>query len=90
MSANSPSAQAVRQQLREFITSNFMLGKDASSLKDADSFLDTGIVDSTGVLEIVGYIQETFSVAVPDEDLVPENLDSIDNLTAFVGRLLSA
>lgn len=81
---------AVRSKLKEFISNNFLLGKGLSDLKDAASFLDTGIVDSTGVLEIVGYLQDTWEINVPDEELLPENLDSVDNLTAYVLKKLAS
>jgi acyl carrier protein len=80
------SIEQVRSQLKEFIRSNFLLGKDNASMKDSDSFIDTGIVDSTGVLEIVEFLQEKFAVKVSDDELIPENLDSVDCLVAFVGR----
>jgi acyl carrier protein len=74
----------IRTKLKEFISNNFLLGKGASELKDEASFLDTGIVDSTGVLEIVEFLQDTWSISVSDEELLPENLDSVNNLTQFV------
>jgi acyl carrier protein len=74
----------IKIRLKNFLTQNFLLGKDPGSLKDDDSFLDTGIVDSTGVLEFVAFLQETWSIEVADEELLPENFDSIANLTAFV------
>lgn len=80
----------VRKKLREFISNNFLLGKGLLDLKDGASFLDTGIVDSTGVLEIVGYLQDTWDINVSDEELLPENLDSVDNLVGFVGKKLEA
>ncbi len=81
---------AVRSKLKEFISNNFLLGKGQSDLKDGVSFLDSGIVDSTGVLEIVGFLQDTWEINVPDEELLPENLDSVDNLTAYVLKKLAA
>lgn len=80
----------VRKKLREFISNNFLLGKGDADLKDGASFLETGIVDSTGVLEIVGFLQDSWNFEVPDDELLPENLDSVDNLTAYVGRKLAA
>ena len=74
----------VRNRLRDFVEKNFLLGKDSASLKNDDSFMDTGIVDSTGVLEFVSFLQEIWSIEVTDEELQPENFDSIKNLTAFV------
>jgi acyl carrier protein len=73
----------IRGKLREFIKNNFLLGNDAN-LKDDDSFMNKGIVDSTGILEVVSFVEETFSIKVADEDLLPENLDSINNLLKYV------
>jgi acyl carrier protein len=76
----------VKAKLREFVSGNFLLGKSASEVGDTDSFLESGIVDSTGILEFVGYLQETWGIEVADEELLPENFDTINNLAAFVIR----
>ena len=75
----------VRAKIREFIKNNFLLGND-KNLKDDDSFMTKGIVDSTGILEVVSFVEETFAFKVADEELLPENLDSIDNLVVFIGK----
>lgn len=75
-----------RAELRKFISNNFVLRDGLENLKDDDSFLEKGIVDSTGVLEVVVFLEDTFGFRVEDEELIPENLDSIDNLVAYVGR----
>lgn len=72
-----------KQQIRQFITSNFYVPDDAA-LDDDASLLDRGIIDSTGVMEVIGFLEETFGIKVQDEELVPENLDSIGRITAFV------
>jgi acyl carrier protein len=77
------SESGVKAKLREFVSGNFLLGKSSSELGDTDSFLESGIVDSTGILE---FVKETWDIDVADEDLLPENFDSIKNLTAFVLR----
>lgn len=74
----------IRTRIREFIQANFLLGQAGSGFKDSDSFLDSGIVDSTGVLEIVEFLQDSWGVKVRDEHMVPENLDSIDNLVRYI------
>ncbi|MCK4606114.1 MAG: acyl carrier protein [candidate division Zixibacteria bacterium] len=61
-----------------------MMGKNPDELTDSGSLLDLGIIDSTGVLELVGFLEEKFEISVEDDDLVPDNLDSIDNLVRFV------
>ncbi|MFO0726320.1 MAG: acyl carrier protein [Myxococcota bacterium] len=87
MGANEPE---IREKLRSFISNNFLIGKGSHPPADADSFLETGLVDSTGVLEVVGYVQDTWELEIGDEDMLPENLDSIDNLTAYVKRRLES
>ena len=75
-----------RVQLREFVVENFMMGQDASELSDSGSLLELGIIDSTGVLELVGFLEEKFAITVDDDDLIPDNLDSIDNLVNYVQK----
>lgn len=55
-------------------------------LTDSDSLLDKGIIDSTGVLELVGFLEENYQIQIEDEELVPENLDSINNLVKFIQK----
>ncbi len=75
----------VKNNVRNYIIENFLFGDD-EGLEDNTSFLDKGIVDSTGILELIEFISERFSIEVEDDELVPENLDSIANVTAFIGR----
>lgn len=71
--------------IRTFIIENFMFGND-EGLNDDTSFLEEGIIDSTGVLELVNFLEETYHIQVGDEELIPENLDSVDNITAYLNR----
>jgi acyl carrier protein len=63
-----------------------MLARNQNELSDKDSLFDKGVLDSTSVLEMIGFIEETFAISIADEELIPENLDSIDKLTAFIQR----
>lgn len=74
------------QQIRSFILDNFLFDADEGALANDDSFLDKGIIDSTGVLELVEWLEETFGVVVDDEELLPENLDSVNQLAAFIAK----
>ena len=76
-----------KTKVREFIIDNFLFG-NADGLDNDTSFLEEGIIDSTGVLELVTFLEETFSIQVDDEELIPENLDSIDNVSSFLERKL--
>ena len=77
-----------KTEIRNFIIENFLFG-NANGLKDDTSFLEEGIIDSTGVLELVTFLEETFEIQVDDEELIPENLDSIDNVTAYLERKIA-
>lgn len=72
-------------RVRQFITDNFYL-PDPALLSNDSSLVREGVVDSTGVLEIVAFIEQELGVAVDDGDMLPENLDSIDAIVAFVER----
>ena len=72
------------QEIRKFIFENFLFDADESALGNDDSFLEQGIIDSTGVLELVEWLEETFAFSVDDEELIPENLDSVNLLVAYI------
>lgn len=78
----------VRDQVRTFITSNFYVA-DPAALGDEVSLLDRGVIDSTGVLEVITYIEETFRIKVDQNEMLPENLDSIERIAHYVSRKLS-
>jgi acyl carrier protein len=81
---------AIERNIREFIVSNFLFGVDDGCLKREDSFLQKGVIDSTGVLELVGYLEQSYKIEVCDHELVPVNLDSIQNVAAYVSRKLGS
>lgn len=76
----------MKEKIREFIFKNFLFDASDSSLKDDDSFLEQGIIDSTGMLELVVFLDENFGIRVEDNELIPENLDSVNRLTDFIIR----
>ncbi len=80
----------IATKIKTFIHDNFLLGDKRKEINEDESFLQSGIIDSTGVLELVNFIEETYNIKVEDEELVPENLDSIKNLIAYISRKQSA
>ncbi len=78
----------MKDKIRTFIVENFLFGQ-GEGLKDDTSFLDGGIIDSTGILELVNFLEEQFSIKVDDEELVPENLDSINNVVGYLEKKLA-
>jgi acyl carrier protein len=79
----------IKAQIREFIVENFLFGVEDLQLEDDDSFLEKGIIDSTGILELIEYLEESFAVSIQDDELVPENLDSLNRVDSFIMRKLS-
>jgi acyl carrier protein len=79
-----------RQQVRQFVLSNFLFTDDDKALVDADSLIRNGVVDSTGILELIGFLEETHGFRVSPEEMVPANFDSIDTISVFVARKLAA
>jgi acyl carrier protein len=76
----------IDEKVKNFIQDNFLLGDKRKIIKEDESFLQGGIIDSTGVLELVNFIEETYKIKVEDEELIPDNLDSIKNLVAYIKR----
>lgn len=74
----------LRERVQKFILESYLFTSDPNALKLDDSLLGRGIVDSTGMLEIIMFIEEQFGVAVKDEEMIPENLDSVGRIVAFV------
>ena len=72
--------------LRDYIVDNFLFGDTETKFTDDESFMEKGILDSTGILDLILFLEENFEIKVEDDELIPENLDSINNLVAFLGR----
>jgi len=75
----------VNERIRGFILDTFPLARK-QNVKDSDNLLDSGIIDSLGMLDVVSFLEREFGIHVDDEELVPENFESVDNLVGFVGR----
>jgi len=77
-----------RSRVRRFIEDNFLFREGLSGLSDTESLLENGVMDSTGVLELVGFLETEFPLSMADAEIVPENLDSIAAISAYVERKL--
>ena len=73
------------KNIHTFIVDNFLFGENGQ-LENDTSFLETGIIDSTGILELVTHLEETYSISIEDDELVPENLDSLTNVAKFLEK----
>ena len=76
----------VRTEVRDFILGSFLFSDEPSDLEDTVSLLETSVVDSTGILELVMFLEERFKITVSDDEMLPENLDTVDSLVNFIGK----
>ena len=79
----------LNQSINEFVNKNFLMNSGAVEFTNDDSLVEKGIIDSTGVLEMISFIQQQFGIKVKDEDLIPENLDSVNNIASFITRKIN-
>ncbi|MFT3868844.1 MAG: acyl carrier protein [Nibricoccus sp.] len=85
---NDSSLTSLKTAIRRFVVDTFLFGSEDGVANDA-SFLANGIIDSTGVLELVAHLEKTYRIKIKDDELIPENLDSIDSIAAFLSRKCS-
>jgi acyl carrier protein len=83
-------AGVMEEEIRSFLADIFFLGDDPASIPASKSLIEGGVIDSTGVLELIGFLEEQYAIQIDDDELLPENLDSIDNIVQFVTRKRAA
>jgi acyl carrier protein len=76
------------ETVTEFVIENFLFG-EGDRLKDDVSLIESGIVDSTGILELIVFLEETYAVVIEDEEVVPENLDSVTSIMKFLEKKMN-
>ena len=79
----------LESDLRQFIVNNFLFGQDDPRLNSQSSLLESRIIDSTGVLELIMFLEEKYAIKLRDEEIIPDNLDSISNLARLITRKIS-
>jgi acyl carrier protein len=79
----------VREQVRDFVCTNFLFNS-AAPIDNDSSLMEQGIVDETGVLELVMFVEETYGIKVDEVDLIPEHFDSIDRISSYIAEHLAS
>ena len=77
---------AMEQEIRSFIEETFILTDEKADLAADQSLMELGIIDSTGVFALIDFLEESYGISIKDSEIIPENLDSITQITAFIGR----
>ena len=83
------ACKEIARLIREFINEHYLFGYAEDEFSDDTSLLEHGVLDSMGILELITFIEEKFGIRVSDEEILPENLDSISGISRFVSRKLS-
>jgi acyl carrier protein len=78
----------IKGKVRQYISENILMTGATADLTDDASLLQRSVLDSTGVLELVTFLEDTFAIKVADEDMLPDNLDSLNRIAAYVRRKL--
>ncbi len=78
------NTEKVRNEIRKFIVDSYLLGDESIKFTDSDSFMRRGIIDSMGILELTAFLEQQYSITVADSEMLPTNLDSVENLIGFI------
>ena len=80
----NPKKDEIIVNIRNFIIDNFLFGNESEVINDYDSFMGKDIINSTGILELIEYVEERYDISIGDDEVVPENLDSLNNISSFI------
>lgn len=89
MSLNTTDTATIDLHVRQFLADNFILDDGGAGLGADASLTQAGVLDSMGVLELIMFVEERFGVSIPDEDTLPENLDSVSRIVNYISRRLA-
>lgn len=81
--------QTLKTEVRQFVVDNFLMGASAAELRDGDSFMASHVIDSVGVLELVSFLEKKYGIKVEDQEMLPENLDSLNAIERYLVRKLN-
>lgn len=77
-------------EVKKFIAKNFLFSDDADAVREDQSLMSSGTLDSTGILELIMFVEERFGLKVADEEMLPENFDSVNAIASFIARKRAA
>lgn len=79
-------SKETQEQVRNFVIENLLLGEEEENFSNGQSFLDSGLIDSTGILEIIAFLEDEYDITIKDDEMIPENLDSVERIVAFLEK----
>lgn len=79
-------ALPTKELIRQFVMRKIAGKNERMSINDKDDIITAGIIDSLGIMQLVAFIEETFSIEIKDEDIVPDNFESIETISSFIEK----
>ncbi len=75
--------------IKQFIESELLYDKDSVNVGEKDSLIETGVIDSLGIVKLLAFLEETFSIRIPDDELIPENFETIEAISLLIGNKMA-
>jgi acyl carrier protein len=75
---------SIKNEIKKFLIENFLFGDDSIEIVEDESLMDQGLIDSTGILELITFIENTYNIKIDNNEIIPENLDTLDNMQKFL------
>ncbi len=79
--------EEIKRKIRQHIVYRILLKKDEQMLKMDDSLIQAGIIDSLGIQMLMTFLEREYQIAIPEEELYPENFETINDITNLVIRI---
>ncbi|MGE5698957.1 MAG: acyl carrier protein [Deltaproteobacteria bacterium] len=80
------ATESCRAEIRNFLKTNLAKRPEHLEISDRDDIISNGLIDSLGIIKLIGFLEERFGTTLKDEDIVPENFESVDSISAFLDR----
>ena len=82
--------ESIVENVRRFVCDNLLFGEEEQEFSNDDSFFEKGLIDSVGILTLVEFVKEVYAIPIEDEEILPENWDSVHRIAKFVETKLSS
>jgi acyl carrier protein len=77
---------SVARKVERFVVEEIAVGRGIESVSHDEDLLAADILDSLGIMELVSFLEEQYGIRVSDDDLTPENFQTVDSIVAFIDR----
>lgn len=76
----------IQAKLKNYLLMELAADLGIETLSEEDDLLEQGIIDSMGIMNVIAFMEENFEIAVEDQEIVPDNFQTIKNMEQFIGQ----